>query len=782
MAFDDFYPDGHQGGISIIQFGSRIASNGDLRLEPTPGQWAPIPKMGKRIVDKENNSVKVELWYPDSSRNMKSFNPITYPDFNFKYTIRTEAVENGIKVIVDLEKPLPEEWVNKVGFNLELFPGDFFGEHYLFDGVTGFFPRQTNSSVIKNKDGILEPLPLAKGTEFITAPGNEMKEIKFISGKNKIFLYDGRALHNNGWFVLRSLIPAGETKNVIEWTILPKINTEWRYKPVIQISQIGYHPKQKKIAVIELDKLTEAFQKIYLIKINDSSEEIIKEETSPKLWGEFLRYKYLQFDFSEVDEEGLYKIKYGNVESNQFEIRKNIFAKDVWQPTLEYFLPIQMCHMKIYDRYKVWHGLCHMDDALMAPVNHIHFDGYAQGPSTLTKYQSGEHVPGINVGGWHDAGDYDLRIESQAETIYKLSLAYELFGNKTDQTTIDQDKKIVEIHVSDGKADILQQIEHGVLSIISGYEAMGRLYKGIVEPNIKEYVHLGDAATMTDNLFYKENEKDPILNLQLPNDDRWVFTENNPWSELQTAQALAAVYRTLKNYNEELADKCLQLSEEIYKENSSADIRMKLGAAAELFLSTSKEEYKQLLLNNVETVSRGIRYYGGFLGALIKKIDDENFSKQIENVVKEEFSKTIIEQKENPYNVPYQPRIWGDGWGIQAFGLSQLFLHMAFPNIVSTDYAFNALNFMLGCHPGENTSSFVSGVGVKSVTTAYGVNRDEWSYIPGGIVSGTALIRPDFPELKVWPYFWQQTEYVLGGGTGDFILLTMAADYLLNNE
>ncbi len=32
-----------------------------------------------------------------------------------------------------------------------------------------------------------------------------------------------------------------------------------------------------------------------------------------------------------------------------------------------------------------------------------------QGPSTLTKYKSGEHVPGLNIGGWHDAGDYDLQ-------------------------------------------------------------------------------------------------------------------------------------------------------------------------------------------------------------------------------------------------------------------------------------------------------------------------------------------------------------------------------------
>ena len=190
--------------------------------------------------------------------------------------------------------------------------------------------------------------------------------------------------------------------------------------------------------------------------------------------------------------------------SNIFEIANDIFAKNVWQPTLDYFLPVQMCHMKVIDKYRVWHGLCHMDDALMDPINHNHFDGYYQGESTFTKFKSDEHVPDLNIGGWHDAGDYDLRIESQDETVYKLSLAYELFKNNHDQTTINQTTRVVEIHKPDGKPDILQQIEHGLLSIVGAYESMGRLYRGIICSTLQQYVHLGDAATITDNLLQKK--------------------------------------------------------------------------------------------------------------------------------------------------------------------------------------------------------------------------------------------------------------------------------------
>jgi endoglucanase len=92
------------------------------------------------------------------------------------------------------------------------------------------------------------------------------------------------------------------------------------------------------------------------------------------------------------------------------------------------------------------------------------------------------------------------------------------------------------------------------------------------------------------------------------------------------------------------------------------------------------------------------------------------------------------------------------------------------------------LEFVLGCHPGENTASFASGVGARSMTTAYGYNRADYSYIPGGVVSGTALIRPDFPELKDFPYLWQQAEYVIGGGSSNFMFLVLAANQLASER
>lgn len=144
MAFDDIYPEGHQGGVSIIMHGHRIATNGDIRLEHTPGQWQPVPKQRNRTVDEKNNEIVSYMSYPDSSRHMVGFNPMIYPDLHFNYTVRVKGEGNSVRVTVDLDRPIPAEYAGKVGFNMELFPGALFGKSWLMDGQSGIFPRQPN--------------------------------------------------------------------------------------------------------------------------------------------------------------------------------------------------------------------------------------------------------------------------------------------------------------------------------------------------------------------------------------------------------------------------------------------------------------------------------------------------------------------------------------------------------------------------------------------------------------------------------------------------------------
>ncbi len=792
MAFDDIYPEGHQSGVALIMHDRRVATNGDLRLEPTPGQWQPLPKQFSRVMDEKTNAITTTLSYPDKSRHLTGFNPMLYPDLELRYTVKVQAEGAGVRVTVDLDRPVPEGYAGKLCFNMELFPAELFGKPWLMDDTGGIFPRQPNGPVlhqeslyprtkdVKPLDGVpladreglsgadkgYSPLladdqiaaPYAVGRRFTVRPDEPLQRFTVESGAEPLRLFDGRLNHNNGWFAISSAIPENRTERVVDWFITPSVDKEWLHKPVVQLSQVGYLPAMPKLAVVELDERADYLPYGYLERLTENGWEEVME-LEPVEWGSFLRYRYARYDFTKAP-EGMYRIYCAGSTSATFRIGADVYDRGVWQPVLEYFLPVQMCHMRVNEKYRVWHDLCHDDDARMAPVGLNHIDGYEQGPGTLCKYQPGQHVPGLNQGGWHDAGDFDLRVESQAGEMYILSNAYEAFHVDYDATTIDQEHKLVEIHQPDGKNDLLQQIEHGALSVLGAYKALGRLYRGIIAGGLRQYVLLGDPAAMTDHLPSE--------------DDRWVFTEDNPPRELNTASHLAASSRALRDLNPGLADYALQVAAELYnitRVDTDQARLAKLRAAAELLISTGEEPYRAHILGELAFVKDSIEK----IGWLMAKTGDAAIINPLRDAFAD-LSKHYQElSAETPYGIPYRPHIWGAGWDIQRLGAEYYYLHRAMPDLFGPDLVYNALHFVLGCHPGVNSMSFASGVGADSATTAYGINRADFSYTPGGVISGTALIRPDFPELLKWPFLWQQTEYVLGGGSSHYLFLVLAA-------
>lgn len=782
MVFSDIYPEGHQTGVTVVQHGVRVAANGDLRLEASPGQWSPVPVAGERTVDREAGTITQTLSYPDPERDRKGFNPIIYPDLELAYRVNVRALRgNSFEITVDLEEPLPDEWIGRVGFNFELFPGELFGKAWLMDERAGHFPPQPNGPVaVVDGEPIAEPL--ARGRRLVVAPGEERQRLVIESLSGELELLDGRANHNNGWYIVRTAVPGGAAAGAVRWVVTPHAMPDWRHGPVIQVSQVGYAPAQPKLAVIERDRRDTQPERLTLWRLTAEGSVAVRH-ARPEPWdGDFLRYDYLTWDFSEVTEPGMYLLEYGDARSHSFRIGEDIYTRHVWQPTLEYYLPVQMCHMRVNEKYRVWHGNDHEDDALMAPVDHNHFDGYIQGPSTLTDYGPLEPVPGLNRGGWHDAGDYDLRVESQMKTVWLLAQMIEEFGLDYDATTIDQERKLVEIREPDGISDAHQQVEHGLLSVLGAYRSLGRLYRGIIAPDLRQYVLLGDGSVQTDGLAHDpELAPGEVAGRRSGNpDDRWVFTEENPDRELAAAAGLAAAARVLRDYDPVLSREALAAARDIFERavDETDSTAPRVFALSELVQATGDAEFLERLLALREDIAADIADTAWALAKAMPHIEDERFRRTIDSAVARHQGVVREEAGETPYGMPYRPHIWGAGWGIQDFGVRQYFVGKAWPEHANPALWVNALNFVLGVHPGENTMSFASGVGAKSALVAYGVNRADWSYIPGGVISGTALIRPDLPELKIWPFFWQQTEYVMGGGATNYMFLVLAADRL----
>lgn len=792
IVFSEHNPAQHQSGITLIMNDVRVAACGDLRFEPTPGQFQPSSCLLERKTVPETGAMIARLSYPDEKNHLKGFNPTLAPDFAFSYTVTAVPEDGGVRITVDLDRAVPDRFLGKLRFNLELVPGRLFGRSWLMDSHSGIFPRQPGGPTESHPanalfslpvpDGrhadpdrltgagkgfspltadTLNGMPLASGRRFTCCPEDDLSRFTVISENADLELYDGRMNHNNGWFVLSSALPAEKTAGALSWLLLPAVDPDYRYAPVIQISQIGYHPDRKKIAYVETDRRSEGCHPLLLERITpDGPVPVAGLPVKP--WGAFLRYNYYTGDFSSVREEGLYRLRCGGSLSPVFPIASDVLDRGVWQPVLEYFLPVQMCHMRVSEKYRVWHGLCHMDDARMAPVNYNHFDGYVQGPDTLTRFRSGDPVPGLNAGGWHDAGDYDLRVESQAGDVYLLALAREEFGVYWDETTVDQASHTVEIHQPDGKNDLLQQVEHGLLTVVGGYNALGRLYRGIICSDLRQYVLLGDASVMTDGIPGN-------------GDDRWVFTEDHPRRELTVAGQLAAASRVMRGFNDALGARALEVAEELFAvTNFDRAETAPFFAAAELYLTTGKQIYRDFLTDHTGWIRERPQDLAWVAARVFSALKDPVFTETLRAAVRDLLPEMQKMLQASPYGVPYIPRDWGNGWVAETFACRYYWICKAFPDLCPEDPLDDALNFLLGCHPGRNTASFVSGVGVKSTIPAYCANRADWSYIPGGVCSGTELIAPDFPELLEFPFLWQQLEYVLGGGSSRFLFLTLA--------
>lgn len=765
-------------GVELIHHEVRTATNGDVRLNSTPEQWDSIPQFIKREVNKKENSIEAFL---------------RYPSFDFNYAVKVSSLNDGVSITVSLEKELPEALKGRAGFNLEFLPSAYFTKTYLADDHSGIFPLYPASSM-NVTNGTTDPKPFATGKKIILAPEDPERTVQ-IRSDNELLLFDGRNKAQNGWFVVRSLLPSGKKGKVMEWFVSAKTIPNWIRKPVIAHSQVGYHPSQQKIAVIELDKNDKTISTARLLKIeNGKLSEKLK--SIPKSWGKYLRYNYFSFDFSSVKENGLYVIEYGNVRTKPFRIANDVY-ETAWHPTLDIYMPEQMDHMFVNEAYRVWHGASHMDDALQAPSNHEHFDLYAQGPSTDTRFKPYEHIPGLNVGGWYDAGDFDIRTQTVYGTVINLVQAWELFKPMRDETLVDQSIRYADLHHPDGKPDILQQIEHGTLQLLAQFNAVGHAINGIVEAHLDQYTHLGDAVTKTDNLIYnaslKENQSDGFTSGTF--DDRWAFTSKSSALNYGSIAALSAASRALKGFNDTLSTQCLLTAKRIWEEEQTHAPDMfrhgnttggplldeKLRAALELLITTKDKKFADTIDAHVSDFERQFGRYAVLAVEAIPYMD-ASYSQKIERLVKD-YRKNTLERmsSQNPFGVPVTTGGWAGSGAVIGFGLTNYFLWKAFPGIIDKEYVLRSLNYIYGTHPASDIS-LVSAVGTESKKVAYGNNRANFSFIAGGIVPGILIIPPDFPENKEdWPFIWGENEYVVGLGAS-YILLAHAANEVLNSK
>ncbi|HXH14770.1 MAG TPA: glycoside hydrolase family 9 protein [Sphingomonas sp.] len=773
--FSPIFFDEKNAGIQIVLHGERIATYGAVRLDRTPEQWAPVPAFVSRTRGTEPNQIVVRS---------------SYAAVNLAYAVKVTAEPGGFRIAVDLDQPLPASLAGKAGFNLDFLPTAYFGKTYLMDSAPGLFPRHPTGPMAK--DGSGDPMPLASGGASITlAPEDPLRRVTITSDKAPLALYDARNRAQNGWFVVRSTIAAGAKENAVVWHVRPNVVKDWVREPVVSFNQAGYTPNRRKVALIELDPNFKAPAEAQLVKLTADGRKLPVYRGRTTARGRWTRYNYAAFDFSSVREPGVYAVSYAGITTNSFRISADAYGR-IWQTSLDTFMAEQMDHVGIREQYRVWSAPSHLDDARQAPPNTAHFDGYKMGPNLDSPFKPGAHIPGLAVGGWQDAGDYDIQTPENAAVVRDLVWARELFGLDWDETSVDEAARAVEIRKPDGVEDAIQQIRHGTLQLLAQYKVFGHAIVGIVDPAVRQYAHLGDAGSQTDGVIYdaklKPTERTGVAS-GAP-DDRWAFTTDLPANNLAVAGALAGASRALAASDPAMAAEAMAAARTLWAKQQrgvakagdgrddsssprSAEVA-NVSATIELLITSKGDKaYADRLVQLMPVIRENFERIGG---AAVRAIPfmAPGYRAELIPLVRTMKTKADAGMTNNPFGVPISDGSWAGSNQVVSFGTTMYLLHTAFPDIVGTDYTLDAIDYVLGRHPANNLS-LVSTVGTASKLIGYGHNRADYSFIPGGMVPGVLIVKPDFPEAKVdWPFLWFENEYTVGT-TAAYILAARAA-------
>ena len=777
--FTGGFNDEKNSGIEIIHHGVRTAQGGAVRLNNAPEQWDLVPQMTSRKVDAATNSIEIGM---------------RYPDYDFDSRVVVTGKGDAVEISVYLDKPVPDAIAGEAGFNLEFLPSQYWNKTFVMDGRLNRFPRYTASETItrpnqekarqfkgfktyddRGTDRFIDPLPLEQGRTILMATDDPERLVKVTSQDADLKLYDGRILAQNGWFVLRSILPANKTGKVLTWTVEPHAIPGWIREPNIGFSQVGYVPEQPKIAVIELDKKDTPKATATLFRIMNDGSVQKAFEGGIQSWGSYFKYNYVKFDFSAVREAGVYYIQYGDLKTNDFLIDEHVYDK-ITDATTDVWIPIHMNHMFVNEGYRVWHGEPFKEGYLQAPPSD-HFDMHRQGATTDTKYQPYELIPGLNVGGYFDAGDFDIETGANIGVVQNLVRAWELFHSQRDETFVSEQQRYVDLHRPDGVPDILQFIEHGTLNLVAQAEQIGHMATTLSNSVLDNYHHLGDAVSITDGLHYDRSLKPYEVSADGKSsgtpDDMWAFTTRNPRLDFNAATMFAAANRALEGYNDDLAQRALTQSKRLMQEatelmtaNGQQGQMGGMATNLQLYAATHEQHYldsfiqqiwtalDQNATNNLQTALDAIPYM------------DEVYKQRLRPYVQKYQEYILSFDKDNPYGVPIGLGNWAGSGNVVSFGTTICFAYLYFPDIIRKDDLYRAANYIFGCHPYHNYSLVAAVGAARPKAVFYGNNRADFSFIPGNVAPGLLFRQPDhFENYDDWPFLWGQNEGTVGGNT-----------------
>lgn len=494
----------------------------------------------------------------------------------------------------------------------------------------------------------------------------------------------------------------------------------------IVINQVGYSFKSPKTALL-LNSWNFFNNKVQVIEVG-SKINVFDAPLGDRKSDKFTNNSTQTIDFSSLNKEGSFYLKYGKVQSSLFTISKNIYQDALNKLLRSYYL--QRCGIEVRDSVSgVSHPPCHIRDGLIA-----HSDVFNKAGKSIRAQ-----------GGWHDAGDFGKYVSPTAVTVGRLLNVYEqypkLFGDS--QLNIPES--------GNGKPDLLDEVKVGLDWMLAMQREDGAIYRklsgknwpGTILPNedkqprfvygisTSETAKFAAAMAMAARIYAPVDAK-LAENYLKAAQKSWQFLQKEPsmkvdWVDGDDSGSGKYLY-TEGDYDPDGALK--------------TDKDDRLWAAAELFITTSDPAFEQYFAENLPTFSYTLFGWAdpSSLGMIDYLIQPKGKgSDNLKEVIKEKLLKRVefLMHKvyESSYRLANDTFIWGSNKITAEEGITLFYAYRVTGKEEYFKAAVDQVDYLLGRN--HLNKSFITTVGINSVQNVHHrIAQAKKIVIPGLMVGG----------------------------------------------
>jgi endoglucanase len=495
------------------------------------------------------------------------------------------------------------------------------------------------------------------------------------------------------------------------------------HNSMIVVNQIGYLPNQSKIALL----LNSTSANVSIELVDHQTGAVILSKKVETGQADAASGDVIQaIDFSDVQQEGQYHWRTGNLQSTPFKINAQVYQDAFVTLLRSYYL--QRCGVELHDPVTgIYHPPCHVKDATLAHQDATH--------------QAGDSIS--TQGGWHDAGDYGKYVATTAVTIGRILSLYE------QQPHLFWDGQLSIPESGNGIPDVIDEMQFGLDWLLRMQRQDGAVYRklsgkvwpiglspdedqqsryvyGVSTPETAKF----SAAMAIAARVFQPLKTELAQQYQQSAEKAWSYLEQHPTMQVDWVDG-----------DDRGSGKYLS-SETDTETSLTIDTDDRFWAAAELYIATGQTKFEQyvsdyLKMNDYTLFEWKDPSALGMTNYLFqtRRPISSNIRKQLVSKLQKRADHALAKANRSGYRLANDRFIWGSNKIAAEEAITLLYAHRAKPHAAYQTAATDQFDYLLGRNPFNQT--FITGLGTHPVQhTNHLFARAKGIYIPGLFVGG----------------------------------------------